>query len=170
MTNFQLWQALVTIGLAGGLSAWSVNAEELAIVFDNRPQTGIPPDARAQARRNLTTQKEAPTAKDYPLKFHTLTAETIKSVRIRYFNKKTWASEKEVREYVTGFFSNKTTEVYGFPVWSQVVGVPEIECIVEYTDEYRRSFSRTRKNVAKVGCSSGIRSLAFETLLADGIL
>ena len=43
MTTIRLRQALLTIGLMGGLWAWSVKGEEPSIVFDNRPEMGIPP-------------------------------------------------------------------------------------------------------------------------------
>ena len=96
-------------------------------------------------------------AKEYPIKFRTLTAGTIKSIRIRYFNKKTWASEKDARDYVAGFLSNKASEVFGFQVWSQSVGVPEIECFVEFTDEHRKKLLAEKK-----GCREG-RLLIWNT-------
>jgi hypothetical protein len=172
VTNIRLWQALCTVGLIGCLSAGTVSGGEPSIVFDNRPEAGIPEEAKAQERLNApaTAQEKALLAKEYPVKFPTLIAGTIKSVRIRYFNKETWASEKEARDYVAGFLGNKASEVYGWQIWSQGVEVPEIECIVEFTDEYRKKLFRRRRDVAKVGCSSGIRSPAFATPPAGGIL
>jgi hypothetical protein len=146
VTTFRLWQTLVAIGLTGGPSAWSVNAEEPSIVFDNRPGSGVPAEATAQGNRKPTAQEEALAVKEFPVKFHTLTAGTIKSVRIRYFNKETWSTEKEAREYVAGFLGNKASEVFGFQVWSQTVGVPEIECIVEFTEEYRKKLLADKKD------------------------
>jgi len=147
VTRIRLWQALCTIGLIGCLSAGTVSGGEPSIVFDNRPEAGIPEEAKAQERRNppLTAEEKALIAKEYPVKFPTLIAGTIKSVRIRYFNKETWASEKDARDYVAGFLGNKASEVYGWQIWSQGVEVPEIECIVEFTDEYRKKLFAEKK-------------------------
>ncbi len=157
MTKNRLWQALCTIGLIGGLSVGQLSGAEPSIVFDNRPEAGIPEEAKAQEHRKATAQEEALAAKEYPIKFRTLTAGTIKSIRIRYFNKKTWASEKDARDYVAGFLSNKASEVFGFQVWSQSVGVPEIECFVEFTDEHRKKLLAEKK-----GCREG-RLLIWNT-------
>ena len=121
------------------------SSEEHKIVFDNRPEAGIPLEATAQKDRKQTAEEKALAAKEYPVKLHTLTAGTIKLVRIRYFNKETWASENEARKYVAGFLGNKSSEVYGFQVWSQSVGVPEIECIVEFTDEHKKKLAAQNK-------------------------
>lgn len=157
MTNVRLWQALVTIGMTAGLSAWTVKGEEPLIVFDNHPEMGIPSEASAQEHRKATAKEETLAAKEYPVKFHTLTEGTIKKVRIRYFNKDTWASEKDAREYVVGFLANEASGVSGFQIWSQGVGVPEIECIVEFTDEHRKKLLAERK-----GCREG-RLLIWHT-------
>jgi hypothetical protein len=121
-----------------------VNAGQPSIVFDNRPEAGVPREALAQ-KLKLTAQQELLAAKGSPVRFHALTDGTIKTVRIRYFNKETWKSEKEVREYVAGFLRNKFSAVFGFQIWSQVVGVPEIECIVEFTDEHRQRLRAAHK-------------------------
>ena len=84
-------------------------------------------------------------AKGYPLRLGTLTADTIKTVRIRYYNKETWATEKQAREYVAGFLAHGSLDVFDFQIWSQGVGVPEIECIVEFTDEYRKKLLAEQK-------------------------
>jgi hypothetical protein len=122
----------------------SANSDVPKIVFDNRPEAGIPPEAIAQVDRETARKREL-AAKGNGGKFHSLTAGTIKLVRIRYFNKKTWKSEKEASKYVAGFLGNKLSEVYGFQIWSQSVGVPEIECIVEFTDEHRKNLIAQKK-------------------------
>lgn len=143
--KIRLWQVLCAIGLIGDLSARPVSGAEPSIVFDNRPESGIPAEAKAQEHRKATAQEEALAAKEYPVKFPTLIAGTIKSVRIRYFNNEIWASEKDARDYVAGFLGNKASAVFGFQIWSQTVGVPEIECFVEFTDEYRKKLLAEKK-------------------------
>ena len=134
----------------------AVNAGEPSIVFDNRPEPGVPREALAQ-KLTLTAQEELLAAKGSPVRFHALTDGTIKTVRIRYFNKETWKSEKEAREYVAGFLGNKSSAVFGFQIWSQGVGVPEIECIVEFTDEHSKKLLAEQKE-----CSEG-RLLIWNT-------
>jgi hypothetical protein len=121
------------------------NGQVLSIVFDNRPENGVPPEALAQMHVKVSAQEEALAAKEYPVKFHTLTAGTIKTIRIRYFNKETWATEKQASEYVAGFLAHKSLNVFGFQIWSQGVGAPEIECIVEFTDDYRKKLHDEQK-------------------------
>lgn len=107
----------------------SASGEEPTIVFDNRPEMGVPREAH--------DQKPDPTIK-VPPSFHALTSGTIKTVRIRYFDKDTWATEKDAGAYVAGFLSNKSSEAYGAQIWAQSVGIPDIECIFEFTDEVSR--------------------------------
>lgn len=137
--------AIIGIGLIGVLSADSVSNEEPKIVFDNRPESGIPLEAKAQVDRKLTAREKELAAKADGIKFHALTAGTIKRVRIRYFNKETWKSDKEASKYVAGFLGNQSSGVFGFQIWSQDVGVPEIECIVEFTDEHREKLVAQNK-------------------------
>jgi hypothetical protein len=91
---------------------------------------------------------EEPTriSQEWPLKLLTLTNGTIKTVRIRYFNQETWATEEQAREYVAAFLANKSPDAFGFQIWSQLVGTPEIECIVEFTDEHRQNLRAEGKD------------------------
>lgn len=110
-----------------------------SIVFDNQPELGIPREAESQ-KVKLTAQEEL-LAKDWPAHFHfqDLTAGTIKTVRIRYFNTKSWATEEQARDYVAAFLAHKSLPVYGFSQpWSQDVGVPEVECLIDFTDQHRK--------------------------------
>jgi len=122
----------------------AVNAGEPSIVFDNRPEAGVPREALAQ-KLKLSAQEELLATKESPIKFHALTDGTIKTVRIRYFNKETWQSEKEARQYVDGFLRNKSLALYDFQIWFEVVGVSELECIVEFTDEHRKKLLAENK-------------------------
>ena len=108
-----------------------------SIVFDSHPELGIPPEALTQ-KLKLTAQEELLAAKEWPVKLHTLTDGTIKTVRIRYFNKESWATEKEAHDYVAAFLAHKSLPVYGFQVWSQGVVVPEVECLIDFTDQHRK--------------------------------
>jgi hypothetical protein len=100
---------------------------EPSIIFDNRPESGIPPEARAQ---------EPVDAKSHGT-LSGLVGESIKTVRVRYFSAASWSNEKPVREYVAGVLTNKLTECYSFQIWSQGVAEPEIECLIDFRDDYR---------------------------------
>ncbi|HVX15787.1 MAG TPA: hypothetical protein VHC22_31685 [Pirellulales bacterium] len=117
--------------------------EKPSIVFDNRPEMGVPAEALAQMRER--PPQEAFPAKPRPQMFHDLTEGTIKTVRIRYFNKDTWAADEAARDYVAGFLANESLGVFGFQIWSQGVGVPEIECVIEFTDEHRKQLLEEQK-------------------------
>ena len=108
------------------------DSKEPTIVVDNRPEAGVPPEAEAQKNDKEFPEKGART-------FHAMTRGTIKTVRIRYFNKNIWPTEEQAREYVAGFLAHESRQqdVFGFQIWSQSVGVPEIECLVDFTDDYR---------------------------------
>ena len=145
--------------------------EEPKIVFDNRPETGVPREALAQMRAEsnlkpevlkelhakLTARVRKLVAKKHPLELPDITEGTIKTVRIRYFNKETWETEEQARDYVRGFLAHKSLSVSGFQVWSQGVGVPEIECLMDFTDEYRKELRDEQKP-----CREG-RLLIWET-------
>lgn len=134
----------------------AAQADEPTIRFDNRPEAGIPMEARRQ-------EKDLPAAVDLPANatslptLHTLTDGNIKSVRIRYYNKDVWTTEEQAQAYVRSYLAAKTTELYGFQVWSQSVGIPEIECFIEYTDEYR-----SKRREQNKPCESG-RLLLWNT-------
>lgn len=121
-------------------------AHKPSIVFDNRPESGVPREALDQ-KLKLSAQEESLVAGG----FHALTDGTIKTVRTRYFNKETWKSDKEAAAYVAGFLDHESLGVWGFQVWSQSVGVPEIECIVEFTDEYRDKLVAEKKDFRPEG-------------------
>ena len=93
----------------------AVQGQEPSIVFDNRPELGVPTEALAQE------DMKSPLVPSRSL--YELTDGTLKTIRIRYFNKDTWATEDQAREYVRGFLADKSSEIYGSQVWSQVVGV-----------------------------------------------
>jgi hypothetical protein len=151
MTKFRL--AFIIFALS-----FSANADEPTIVIDNTPEQGIPAEALAQQHRKPTAQEEALIAKgEIPIKFTSLTDGTIKSVRIRYFSKKIWATEKEAQEYVAGMLKNKASDAHRFQVWSQGAVTPEIECIVEFTEEHRKKLFADNK-----GCAEG-RLLFWDT-------
>ena len=116
------------IGAIVLLLTLSANGEEPKIVFDNRPETGSPPEARDQ-------KPDPKISISAPPNFHALTSGTIRIVRIRYFDKEAWATEEDAGAYVAGFLSNKSSKAYGAQIWAQSVGIPDIECIVEFTDE-----------------------------------
>jgi len=100
---------------------------EPPIIFDNRPESGIPLEARAQETVDVRSHGA----------LSDLVGDSIKTVRVRYFSRASWASEKQVREYIAGALTNRSTQCYSFQIWSQMVAEPEIECLIDFTDGYR---------------------------------
>ena len=133
---------MFAIAFACALAVPIVRADEKepAIVFNNHPEAGVPKEALEQARVMGKEAKRLPKALRLsdPPKLHEVTAGSIKQVRIRYFNKGTWATEAQAREYVRGFLAHKSLDSHSFQVWSQVVDVPEMECLIDFTDEYQK--------------------------------
>jgi hypothetical protein len=121
----------------------AAHGAEPVIVFDNRPEAGVPREALAQM--HASQPKEAPSPQEWPRTLHLLTDGTIQTVRIRYFNKETWATEEKARAYVAAFLAHRSLNIFGFQIWSQAVGVPEIECVVDFTDEYRKKLRDQQK-------------------------
>jgi len=93
------------------------------IVFQNRPETGIPREAREHQIVNPESQGT----------FKSLVGDSIKNISVRYVDKN-WSSEEQVSDYLFGFLDNPKTAIYTFEIWSQHVGEPEIECLVTFKD------------------------------------
>ncbi len=104
-------------------------AETPSIIFDNRPEAGVPLEASFQ-------EPESDDEGDVRL-FHEMTDGAIKTVRIRYFNKESWATEEMAKKYLSGFLAHESQQVSDQQVSAKLVpSVPEIECIVEFTPEH----------------------------------
>jgi hypothetical protein len=102
-------------------------AAEPNIIFNlhtNQPESGVPSEARKQ-------EKVDPHG--HGTLAHVL-GDTLQTVTVRYFNTNTWASEKQVSDYLAGLFPDKRTETYTFQIWSQLVTDPEIECVLTFKD------------------------------------
>ena len=130
----------------------SGKSHEPAVIFDSRPEDGLPLEAEAQMRAMLSNKSAAGKSSN----LESLAGNKIKTVRIRYYDKKTWASKEQVSKYVAGFLTRKLP-AGRYPVWSEGLAMPEIECIVEFTDEYRKKLFAERQP-----CHEG-RLLLWET-------
>ncbi len=114
---------------------------EPTFVFDNRPESGVPQEARAR----LTNQENEQLHKKGRSNLRELKEGNIRTVHIRYFNKETWKTEAQVIAYVRNYLADKSLSGTDFQIWSQGVGVPEIECFIEFTDEYRKKLREENK-------------------------
>jgi hypothetical protein len=96
-------------------------AAEPRIVFENRPEFGIPREAEQQAKVD-------------PNSHGTLTqvlGDTLQTVTVRYFSN-VWTDQKQVSDYLVGLLVDQRTATFTFQIWSQGVGVPDIECILTF--------------------------------------
>ena len=105
------------------LLAVASHAEAPRIVFDNRPESGIPREAKLQEKVN--PQSHGTLAK--------LLGDSVQTVTVRYFTD-LWTDKKQVSDYLTGLLSDERTETYTFQIWSQGVQQPEIECILTFNN------------------------------------
>lgn len=143
---------LVGIALLCVVAARSGWADEFEIVFDPRPEFGLPAEAAAQERGRRVPEPMEEKGTDAaevpePPKLHELAAGAIKRVRIRYFNKETWATEDDARAYVRGFLSQEKSTAHGTQMWSQIVGMPEIECLIDFTDAHRAKLRERHRDL-----------------------
>jgi hypothetical protein len=117
------------------LFASSVYGGGPAILFDkhHRPESGIPPEARAQARTNSLGSGAHGSLSSW-------LRDSVKVLRVQYFNPESWKTEDQVRAYLGALTmtTNQFTELYGFQVWSEGVGTPAIDCLVDFTEECQR--------------------------------
>jgi len=102
-------------------------------------------------------EEERPFGQEQPKSLYDLTNGTIKSVRIRYFNKNVFATEHLARDYVRGFLAHKSLPVFSNQIWSEMLDVPEFECFIEFTDDYRKKLREEHKS-----CRDG-RLLIWQT-------
>lgn len=135
-----LQRLLLAMILVAGLCWSTVRADEPTVVFDNRPEFGIPLEAEVQMRAVLSDKSAAGKGSN----LESLAGNKIKTVRIRYYDKKTWASKEQVSKYVAGFLTRKLP-AGRYPVWSEGLAMPQIECFVEFTDEYRNRLFAERQ-------------------------
>lgn len=99
------------------------HAETPRFVFENRPESGIPREAQQQVREEFNPLPQGTLAKKVE--------ESIDTVTVRYFLD-TWSDKEQVEDYLTGLLTDDRTEVYDFQIWSQIVGEPEIECLLNF--------------------------------------
>ncbi len=110
----------------------SARAAEIPIVFENRPEFGVPIEAQRQ-EHSVPAEAQLHDQSDHgshgPLS--KALGDSLESVTVRYFNK-AWTDQKQVTSYLTGLLADPKTEMYAFQIWQQSVGEPEIECILNF--------------------------------------
>ncbi len=115
--------------------------EAPSIVVDNRPESGIPLEATEQMKA-----RQRKSEKSVSRGFREMTQGTIQTVRIRYYNKKIWPTLQQVRAYIAGFLSAKTTGAGNYYFWSESLVEPQIECLVDFTEAYRQKLQSEGKS------------------------
>ena len=110
--------------------------ERPVIEFDNLPLAGIPLEAALQAYKPEFVRQNK--------KFHSIVDGKIKRVRIRYMDDRTWKKKENVQTYLGKILTNEKHEAYGSQIWSQGVHLPEIECVIEFTEEHIAEFREKR--------------------------
>jgi hypothetical protein len=106
--------------------------DEITANFEDKPDSGIPVAAQLQKNEKLAI----------PLLWGDVFTGKFESVNIRYFDAETWKTQKQVKQYLLGFLKRDDIRVFSHVPWAQGVGVPEIECSIEFKDDYRKSTDR----------------------------
>ena len=107
---------------SGDIHATSTSGSKPLIVFDNHPERGI---ALEIGQGQYSTRREI---------LPEFVGDSIKTVRVRYFDKEVWADEKQVSEYLKGLFKEKSIELLEWQVWSQGFGRTDIECLIVFKE------------------------------------
>lgn len=128
---------IVIFMLMGLISSGCLHAAPPQIEFDPRPEWGIPPEAHDQPM--VKVEPGATLAK--------LFGNAIEKVQVRYVDAKVWpdADHQKVKAYLTSILASEHSEYYSFQIWSQGVGVPEIECLIEFNLDYKKRLAAEKK-------------------------
>lgn len=129
---------VIIVALMGLICSGSLRAAEPAIEFDPRPEWGIPPEAHDQPM--VKVEPGTTLAK--------LFGNAIEKVQVRYVDAKVWpdADHQKVKAYLTSILASEHSECYSFQIWSQVVGMPEIECLIEFNQDYQKQLAAEKKS------------------------
>jgi len=92
---------------------------------DYRPTIGIPAEARLQKRNGEEDRDYGPLAKHFE--------HTVEVVSVRHHSN-IWTNQAHASNYLAGLLVNHQTSVYTYQVWSQPVGLPDIECTLTFTN------------------------------------
>jgi hypothetical protein len=115
------------------------HAQQPRIIFDNRPESGLPREIEVELIGRLRELGKLPKAVPPPAEsdrgrpgpLTALFGDTVQTIAVRYFSDK-WSGKKQVSDYLSGLLADGRTEAYTYQVWSQGVGEPEIECLLHF--------------------------------------
>lgn len=117
------------------LLASAMHAAEPQVVFDEKlvpPAQGMPAEADAQWKTEGKNGKgKGPV--DHGSLAERL-GDSVESVTVHYFSK-AWSDPKQVGAYLTGLLSDGETQTFTFPVWSQMLFEPEVECTLNFKNQ-----------------------------------
>jgi hypothetical protein len=101
----------------------SLNAAEPSFTFENRPESGIPPEAQNQQSDPATDKRE--------IALPELLEGSLESVLVRYYSSD-WDSDDEIEAYLRRLFIDPAIKGWSRQMWSHVVLEPEIECHLRF--------------------------------------
>jgi hypothetical protein len=101
-------------------------ASALEIAFQNKPEIGLPREAREQKCADAHSFGS----------LHNTVADSVSHISIRYFSK-TWKDEQQIRLFIKALLADERTAVYCYPAWAHILLEPSIEGVVYYKN-FRR--------------------------------
>ena len=131
--DMKTWVLLVIC--SGGLAF----AAEPVIEFNPQPEAGIPPEALEQRTGEMKVEPGLTLPK--------LVQDAIEKVQVRYANPKVWTDRQhaDVKNYLSRLLSSESSSCYAFQIWSQSVGIPEIDCLIEFNQAYLQRLPAEKK-------------------------
>jgi hypothetical protein len=92
------------------------------ITFENKPEFGLPDDAREQDCQDVMSLGSLNKI---------IQKDSITSIKIRYFDDISM-DKKQVERLIDGLFEENRTQVYCYPAWANLLMEPTIEGVVYY--------------------------------------
>lgn len=92
------------------------------ISFENKPEMGLPDDAREQ---------ECKDAGSLGSLNKIIGKDAVRLIKIRYFNDKTM-DQKQVEKFIERLFEDARTQVFCYPAWANLLMEPSIEGVAYY--------------------------------------
>jgi len=100
----------------------AITAQAVDIRFENKPELGLPDDAREQRCEQAGSLGSLQTI---------ISEDLIRFIKIRYFDEKA-LNQAQVKTIIKRLFESTDTQVYCFPAWANLLMEPAIEGVVYY--------------------------------------
>jgi len=113
---------IIFVGVFVFLTALATSAHAVEVRFENKPELGLPDDAREQRCEQAGSLGNLKTV---------ISGDSIRHIKIRYFNAESF-DQAQVKTLIKRIFEDNNTQVYCFPAWANLLMEPAIEGVAYY--------------------------------------